>query len=171
MRKPASDEEIGALNPALISLVEDLAFDEVLVKNTVELTNYFRNLEQSKWDYAYGEGKWTIKEVLSHLIDVERIMANRALYALRGQSKVSLPNMDENGFQENVNLEKRTPESIIAEFEIVRKATEILFSNISDEESKRMVLCNNKPTSARAFAFLIAGHGKHHLNILEERYF
>jgi hypothetical protein len=123
-----------------------------------------------KLDYKYAPGKWTIKELLMHLIDTERVFAYRALVAARGDTSTPHYRMDEELYASNVDVSQRTLESLILEFQAVRSATEKLFENITDAQSKSRCNVVTHPMTARAIGYFMIGHVRHHLKIIEERY-
>lgn len=143
---------------------------DVLKQNTAKAINKFKNIAPEKHNYAYAEGKWTIKEMLMHIIDTERVMAYRALVAARGDGKTQLYSMDQNLYAQNVNVAKRTIDDMLEEFTALRTATGKLFENLTEEQSKQTAHVVNHHTTARALGYVIAGHVEHHINILNERY-
>lgn len=122
-----------------------------------------------KWDHRYAEGKWSIKEMIQHLIDAERIFAYRALCIARGE-KASLPGFDENSYAEASKAGRRTKEELIDEFETARQSTRQLFACFDGEQLGATGIANNNSVSVNGIGFIIPGHVQHHLNILEERY-
>ena len=119
--------------------------------------------------YRYAEGKWTIKEVLVHIIDDERIYAYRALRFARND-KTELPGFDQDPYAFYSNANVRSIESIIEEYEAVRMSTITLFNGFSDDVMLRSGVANNNEVTVRALGYHIAGHELHHLNILKNRY-
>lgn len=120
-------------------------------------------------NFAYAEGKWTVKEVLIHCIDTERIFATRALTFARGDKQV--PNSyDENLYGANCNAGTRTLTDIIEEFEAVRHSNICLFRSINTENLKKSGLSPSGPATVNSVGFTICGHTQHHLNIIKERY-
>lgn len=122
-----------------------------------------------KWDYAYAEGKWTIKEVVQHMIDAERIFAYRALRIAR-KDETPLPGFDENTYAPASEAGRRTAAELIEEFVTVRKTTELLFRSFTNEMLQHKGTASNQPISVNALGFITLGHFYHHKNILEERY-
>lgn len=122
-----------------------------------------------KADYRYAEGKWTIKEVLLHLIDTERIFAYRALSFARGDKNV-LPGYDENEYAKYYSTDKRTLQQVYAELKVVRDATIHLFQSFDEEALLRSGIANGNPISVTALGYAIAGHANHHFNVIKERY-
>jgi hypothetical protein len=119
--------------------------------------------------FRYAEGKWSVKEVTGHLSDGERVLAYRLLRVARGD-QTPLPGYDENAFVAGSNADRRTLGDLAAEFAAVRVTTLALVTSLDDEALLRRGTVNNWPLSARALAFIIAGHFQHHVNILRERY-
>src|ERR1044072_249110 len=125
--------------------------------------------DQSAAGLTYAAGKWTLKEVLGHLIDDERIFAYRALCVARGDER-PLPGFDENEYVAGANFERRALAELLAEYRSVRQASIALFASLSDEASLRRGTVNGYSASARGLAFHVAGHEIHHLRTLRERY-
>jgi uncharacterized damage-inducible protein DinB len=125
--------------------------------------------DESAAGFTYAPGKWTLKEVLGHLIDDERIFAYRALCVARGDER-PLPGFDENEYVAGANFEQRMLADLLAEYRSVRQASIALFASLSDEASLRRGTVNGYSASARGLAFHVAGHELHHLRTLYERY-
>lgn len=118
---------------------------------------------------TYAPGKWTLKQVVGHLSDDERVYAYRTLCVARGDS-TPLPGFDEKGYVENAGFERRSFASLLAEYRAVRDSTILLCSTFSPEAWRRRGNANGHVVSARGLAFHIAGHELHHLRILREKY-
>jgi uncharacterized damage-inducible protein DinB len=116
-------------------LVPEGAYLESLRQNSKETVRFFAALPKEKFDYRYAPGKWTIKELLMHLIDTERVFCYRALAAARGDTTPHF-RMDEELYAKNVDVSPRTLESLLSEFQAVRTASERLFENITDAQSR-----------------------------------
>jgi DinB superfamily len=119
--------------------------------------------------FTYAPGKWTVKEVLGHLSDDERIFAYRALCVARGES-APLPGFDENEYVAGANFESRSLTDLIAEYRSVRHASITLYESLDDAGSLRRGTVNGYSASARGLAFHVAGHELHHLRTLREKY-
>lgn len=130
---------------------------------------FVQNIPMDKFDYRYAEGKWTIKEIIQHLIDTERIFAYRALRISRNDS-TPLPGFDENEYVVNTNASERNLQGLLTEMAVVRQATLSLFNSFSKEQLLRIGIASDKNISVRAIGFLIIGHQVHHQRIFEERY-
>lgn len=141
-----------------------------LEKATAEIKNFLPQLPEAKADYRYGDNKWTVKEVLQHTIDTERVMAYRALVIARGDT-IALPGFDENSYARVANVEHRTLAELTSELIAVRKASLFLFQSFDEGAYSRQGTVNNYPASVLGIAYILVGHQRHHLAILQERYF
>ena len=169
MQRPISNEYNQYFQSYIILVPEGDYFD-LLEQNTADAVRFFEEIEPEKHNYRYAEGKWTIKDVLMHLIDTERVMSYRALVAARGDSKTPLPYMDEDAYAQNVNTFDRDMDSLIDEFMVVRSATGYLFEYLTDEQSKLIGNAHAHPITPRALGYIIIGHVQHHINVIQERY-
>ncbi len=120
-------------------------------------------------NFRYAEGKWSVKEVVGHMVDTERIMCYRALCVARGEQN-SLPGFDENSYVTTANFSSRELYDLSHEFGAVREATLSFFKKISEEDLDRKGIANNKPVSARTILYIIVGHQLHHMAVLKEKY-
>lgn len=128
-----------------------------------------RQLPAEKWDFRYAADKWTIKEAIIHMIDTERIIAYRALRISRND-KTPLPSFEQDDYVPFYGVAERSPESIIAEYDAVRKANLLFFNYLPADAWERIGTASNNPNSVRALAFTIAGHELHHIQLFRERY-
>lgn len=128
-----------------------------------------RGLDEARGGHRYAPGKWTIREVMAHLIDAERIFAYRALRIARGDA-TPLPGFDENAYAEAAEAESRTLADLADELEHVRLGNLAMFRAMSDEALARLGTASGGPVSARALAWIMAGHEMHHVALLRERY-
>lgn len=152
-----------------INHVEQNDLKEALDVQTPALIGLLENLPPEKRDYRYGEDKWTIKEVLQHIIDAERIFAYRALCFAR-KDQTSLPSFDENSYADNAKAGKRNWNDMVEEFRIVRHSTKLLFDSFDEEQLDSTGIANNNPVYVSAIGFIIVGHATHHVKIIKERY-
>ncbi len=134
-----------------------------------EFIKFVRNIPMDKFDYQYQVGKWTIKEIIQHLIDSERVFGYRALRISRND-KTPLPGFDENSYVDNSNGKDRSLQSLLTEMAVVRQSTLSLFNSFSQEQLSNIGIASNKEVSVRAIGFIIIGHQKHHQKIFSERY-
>lgn len=130
---------------------------------------FISKIPESKGDYAYADGKWSIKQVLQHLVDTERVMAYRALRIARGD-KTPIPGFDQDVFARSANVSSRTLADLMQEFSLIRQSSQHLFQSFQDEEMSHLGTASDNPVSVRALAYIILGHTLHHQRILEERY-
>lgn len=128
-----------------------------------------RSISGERLLFRYAAMKWTIKEVLVHIVDDERIYAYRALRFARND-KTELPGFDQDHFSLNSNANERSIEDILEEYSAVRKATITLFNGLSDQALLRKGTANNNQATVRALGYHIAGHELHHINIIKNKY-
>jgi DinB superfamily len=138
-------------------------------KNTKAFRKLLKHIPAKKRNYAYTEGKWTVQELLQHIIDGERVFAYRALTFAR-KDGTPLPPFDENTWAASANQLIRSWDDMIEEFKALRKSTELLFASFRDEELLFTGTASNKPVNALALGYIIAGHVQHHMTIITERY-
>ncbi len=135
-----------------------------------EFEESLSELSKKKQLYAYETGKWTVKEVVQHIIDTERVFCYRALCFARND-KTSLPGFDQDLFVANVDANARNWTDLLAEMAIVRQGTILLFKSFSDLALLKIGESSGKKMSVRAIGFLCSGHQIHHIKVLKERYF
>lgn len=128
-----------------------------------------RSIPEDRAAHRYAPEKWTIRQVLLHVADVERVMGYRALRAARGDG-TPLPGFDENAWAGIATGDGRTLASLASELAAVREATLWLLAGIDDSAAGRQVTANGNAVSVRALAWIIAGHERHHVRLLRERY-
>lgn len=145
------------------SILDNLELSQSAFKKT------FENLPVEKQNYAYAEGKWTLKELIQHIIDTERVFCYRALCFSRND-KTLLPGFDENLFVENAGVDGRNFEDLLAEMTVVRAGTIFLYKSFSEEALLRIGVGSGNERSVRALGYLFSGHQIHHLNTVKERY-
>lgn len=126
-------------------------------------------VDEAKAMHRYAEGKWSVKEVIGHLSDCERVFAYRALRIARADT-TDLPGFDENAWMPAAGFDRRTLADVVAEFASVRAATLTLFRSFDEAALVRRGTANGNPVSVRALAMILAGHELHHLTLLRERY-
>lgn len=154
---------------AYIGLVPDENILQHLSNNVKASRKQVESLSDEKLSTPCAEGEWTIKEILMHVIDTERIFAYRALRIGRGDT-TSLPGFEQNDYVPTSQANQRTIEDILEEFEAVRTASISLFKNLPEEAYTRTALCSNNKTSVRALVYQIVGHELHHYKSIEENY-
>ncbi len=161
--------EYSNFNATYIKAAANVELIEELEICLHEFIRFVQNIPMDKFDYRYAEGKWTIKDIIQHVIDTERIFAYRALRISRNDT-TPLPGFEENDYVENTKANERGIQDLLAEFSAVRYATLFLFKSFSEEQLKRMGTASGTAISVRAIGFIIIGHQKHHQNVFQERY-
>ncbi len=141
----------------------------LLEELTPVLESFYTNLPESKADYAYAPGKWTLKEVLQHVTDTERIFSYRLLRIAR-KDATPLPSFEENDYVANADANRRSFDAIKQEFLAVRKASNLLIESLTPAQLNNRGIVSGTETSANAIAFILFGHLMHHKAVIEERY-
>jgi len=145
------------------SLVEEL---EISLHRFIR---FVQDIPMDKFDYRYAEGKWTIKDIIQHIIDAERVFAYRALCFSRND-KTELPGFEEDDYVMEANGTKRSIMELLTELSAVRHSTILLFKSFSEEQLLRIGIACDNPMSVRAIGFVMIGHQNHHQKVFEERY-
>lgn len=130
---------------------------------------FVQDIPMDKFDYRYAEGKWTIKDIIQHLIDCERVFSYRALRFARND-KTELPGFEEDNYASDANANKRSIMELLTELSAVRHSTIYLFKTFAEEQLLRIGIASENQMSVRALGFVIIGHQNHHQRIFEERY-
>lgn len=159
-------------NPYYRTYIE--ALGEVTLMDTLrkQLKNYpqfLASIPQEKLSYKYAEGKWTVAEVLLHVLDTERVFQYRALRFAR-KDLTPLPGFNQDDYVPHSAANSRSIESLIKEYKAVRESTISLFENFNAATLKLKGVASNSPMSVAALGFITCGHQKHHRNILREKY-
>jgi uncharacterized damage-inducible protein DinB len=152
-----------------IALVPSGDFLEILRGQRQELTKQLSPLSEQQADFRYAPGKWSIKEVLGHVNDTERIFAYRLLRIGRGD-QTPLPGFEQDDYIQTGNFSGRTLKDLLDEFSAIREATIALVRSMDNAAWLRRGVASQKEITATALAFVIAGHVRHHQKLLEERY-
>lgn len=134
-----------------------------------ETTSLLRGVDPARTTSGYAPGKWSIRDVVLHMADTERIMSYRALRIARGDT-TPLASFDENAYTPMAGANARSMESLLEELAAVRRATVALFEGLPDEAWVRRGTASGKPVSVRGLAWIIAGHERHHVAVIRERY-
>lgn len=171
--KSISKPEPGEYAPYTIMYIGLMPDDGLILKhledNLRATTDFMRALPQEKLYYRYAEGKWTIKEILAHLIDDERIYAYRVLRFARND-QTELPGFEQDAYAVESGANERSLDDLLEEFAAVRKSTIALFNSFDDRVLTRSGVASGNVMSVRAVAYHIAGHELRHLNMIKERY-
>lgn len=152
-----------------VDVVQENNLKDALRNSLKFTTEVIEVANDEKANYQYAPEKWTIKKLLSHITDTERIFAYRALRLSRLDATL-LSGFDENFYAQNSNCSQRNITQLLAEYESVRTSTQALFEYMTDEMLDFKGTANTVSVTARGIGFMIAGHNIHHLNILKERY-
>lgn len=161
--------EFAPYHQAYLELVPPGILVEELEISVHDFIRFVQSLPMDKYDYRYAEGKWTIKDIIQHLIDSERVFAYRAMRIARND-KTPLPGFDENEFAAEANGNSRHLRDLLTELAVVRQASINLFKTFDEEIFARTGTASGFSISVRALGFLIIGHQKHHEKIFTERY-
>jgi hypothetical protein len=152
-----------------VSYVKEDNLLDALVNNKATMFTFLKSIPADKMNFCYAIGKWTIKEVLMHIVDTERIMACRALSIARGETQL-LPGFDENMYVAKSFANDRKTESFFEEYLTVRDATMSLFKYMDVDAMKIIGTANNRQFSPLSLGYIIAGHELHHIKVIKERY-
>ena len=163
------DEFAGYYATYISQITNEYNLIEELEISVHRLIKFVQNIPLDKFDYRYAEGKWTIKDILQHLIDSERIFAYRALRFARND-KTELPGFEEKDYAAIANAGKRSIQDLLSEMAVVRQATLAMFKSFSEEELLLKGIASHNTISVRALGFVIIGHQNHHQRIFQERY-
>jgi hypothetical protein len=152
-----------------IGLVPEGDIIKILKKQIKDFEKLCKGISPKKALYRYAPEKWTVKEVIGHIIDTERVMAYRALsFARNGQN--NLPGFDQDEYIRSSNFNNVKMNDLIDEFCAVRKSNIFMLNALTEVETKRSGLANNNQVSVRALAYIMAGHALHHINVIKEKY-
>lgn len=152
-----------------IGHVKEEDLKEAFLNQQEVVDNFFHRISEEKSGYAYAPGKWTLKELLQHLIDTERIFNYRSLAFARKET-ASLPGFEEDLYAENSFANERTWHSLIDELKALRLSTVLLYNSFNTDMLNHSGICNNKPNTVIALGFATVGHLSHHVSIIESRY-
>jgi len=152
-----------------ISKVKENDLISALRNSTSELFSLLKAIPKEKHDYRYAEGKWTIKEVVQHMLDGERVFTYRALRFAR-KDDTALPGFDENLFAQTAKADKRNWNDMVEEFTALRKSTEAMFASFDNEQLEQTGIASENSIYVLGIGFIVAGHVNHHCQIVKERY-
>ncbi len=169
MAKPNTTDYPAYFSGYIEEVPED-DLSEALKKQANIIPNFLNSISEDKSTYSYAEGKWSIKRMMQHITDTERIFNYRALCIARGEAKCLLA-FDENIYADNSNADVRSWQSLVDEFNNVRRSTEDLYNSFNEEKLDRKGLSgNNDVVSVLSYGFITIGHLYHHKRIIRERY-
>ncbi|HEX9000196.1 MAG TPA: DinB family protein [Blastocatellia bacterium] len=170
MKATPAKDEYAPYYEKYTSLVPEGDIVAALEQQPAATLALLRSLSEEQGNHRYAPEKWSIKELVGHVIDTERIFAYRALRIARGDT-TPLPGFEQDGYITNGNFDARRLSDLAAEFETVRQSTLFLLRHLSDEAWARRGVASENEVTVRALAHIIAGHELHHLEILRSRYF
>jgi len=162
----------GEYNPHFeryVARVPETDILAVLERQAEDVRSALAAVSEERGAFRYEPGKWSIREVLGHVIDAERVFGYRALCIARGDS-TPLPGFEENDYAANAGADRASVASLVEEFRTLRRSNLLLLKRLDEAAWPRLGTANGHPTSARALAFIMAGHVRHHLAVLQARY-
>ena len=168
INRPLPDEYSAYAETYVSKVPQGADVMELLEELQTSTYNLFSNMTEEKAAYAYAKDKWTIKQVLGHMIDTERVFAFRALCFSR-ESAV-LPGFDQDVYVGNTDFNSRTIQSLAAEFRATRESNLYLFGSFNESQLNRTGIASDNQVSVKALVYITAGHELHHLKILKEKY-
>lgn len=168
LSRPQTGEYAPHFEP-YIQVAPEAELVQFLQEQPKQLREKWASVSEEQANYRYAEGKWSVKEVIGHIADTERIMQYRMLRIARGDT-TPLPGFEEELFARHAGFDRQSMEEIVKGFEIVRESTLALVRQLDDEAWARMGNVADYPATARAIAYIIAGHAEHHMRILNDRY-
>jgi len=168
VNQPKQEEYLGYYKAYV-----DLAVSKIHTHYLSEQFNKFEHVlqkgDETQQDFAYDDEKWTIRQLLRHIIDAERIFLYRAVAIARGEDQ-DLPGFDQDDYIDNGPKQEAALSDMVEEFRAARSSTEWFLKNLSDADWKRIGSANGAMVSVRALAYVLIGHTEHHYNIFKDRY-
>ena len=158
--------------PAFARYVDRVSEADALVpleSQVGELRKLVSGVAAERETYRYADGKWSVRELFGHLTDTERVIGHRAFCIGRGE-QASLPGFDENAYVANANGNARPLAQHLSEFTLVRESNLVLLRSLDTAAARRIGTANGNPASVRTMAFVLVGHVRHHLNVLQTKY-
>ncbi len=168
MDRPAAGEA-AEYYQKYIKLVPKEPLLDVLYKQNQQFGAFFAQINNDQASFRYDKGKWSIREVIGHLVDVELVFCYRALGTSRGD-KTDFPGFEEDDYVKNSRYDQMELGQLIELFYNCRRATIALFSSFDDKMMKKKGKANKNPFTVRAIGYIIAGHLIHHMKVISERY-
>lgn len=168
INKPQPDEfpPFAAGYVSLVNTPDVISLLKQLKHSTYDM---FSRMSEEKAMHTYAEGKWTLKEVLGHIIDTERTFSYRALVFSR--VSIELPGFDQDVYIANTNFNDQSIQELASEYKAVRESTIFLYKAFTAEQLTRKGIASGYPVSVRGLVYMTAGHELHHLKLIKERYF
>jgi uncharacterized damage-inducible protein DinB len=169
MKQMLESNEYASYYSTYVDLVPEGDMISILMHQMEETEDIIKDLTEQQAHFSYGVGKWSIKEVIGHIADTERIMGYRLLSFARGE-KAELPGYDDNDYVRNASFNGLSLQDLLENFQITRKSTLQLIKSLPSEAFLRRGKANGSEVSVRALVYIIAGHELHHRNLIKERY-
>jgi DinB superfamily len=166
--RPEADEYAPSYE-GYVSLVPDGDVVETLRRQSEEVSALLAGIAEERGAYAYAPGKWSIKQVVGHLIDGERVFSYRALAVARGE-RAALPGMDQDEYMAGADFDARTLADLAEEFAHLRRANLLMLRALSEDAWSRRGVASGCEVTVRALVYIIAGHAAHHVQVLRTRY-
>jgi hypothetical protein len=164
-----SNEEYNVLFERYVKLVPEGDIPDILTQSLKNTTDVFSTVSEDRANYRYAPGKWKLKEVLGHITDNERIMSYRLLRIARGD-KTPLAGYDQEALMGGASFDTCPLPDLLEDYTVVRRATITLLRGLSKEAWSRRGIVNESESSAKAWAYIIAGHELHHMKVIKEKY-
>lgn len=152
-----------------ISLVPEDELSEAFINQSASFIRFLETIPTEKYDYSYAPGKWTIQEVLQHVLDAERIFAYRALRFSR-KDPTPLPGFDENNYVIHAHAHSRNWDKLVEEFKVLRRSSQLLFNSFDEEQLQAGGTASNGPGYVLGLGYILLGHAIHHQQVTKERY-
>lgn len=168
LQRPA-DSEYAPYYKQYIALVPDINILDYLESQKTDTVSFFKSIDKDLLDLRYAPEKWTIREILEHVTDCERIFAYRALCIGRGD-RTPFPGFDQDNYVEASNAGQREFNELIKEFDTLRIANLVMFNGFTDEIWDRRGIAGKNKLTVRSVPYIISGHLQHHIRIINERY-
>ncbi|MCZ8534825.1 DinB family protein [Psychrobacillus psychrodurans] len=169
MQKILGKDEYAPYYQSYVELVSEGDFVNLLEEGIGKTTQLVSHLSEEQGMFRYAAEKWTVKELLGHMADTERIMAHRLLSVVRGDA-VSLPGFDEEVYVQAASFNEQSVNDLLQNLQAVRSSTIHLMKSIDAESMQKSGTANNSNVTVRALVVIILGHELHHCNILKDRY-
>lgn len=166
--RPTSNDYAPPYAGYVANVPEDDIFSTLEQQSTIT-QQLLASIDESKGAFRYAEGKWSVKEVIGHFIDAERIFAYRMLAIARGEQQ-PLPGFEENDYVENADFDRWKLTDLAEHYALVRRSTIVLMRNFSEEAWDRRGIASDNPIAVRAIPWIMVGHERHHGKVLRERY-
>jgi len=168
MTRPVAGE-YGPSHAGYVALVEEEDILSAMEQQSSAMQKFLASLDETKAAHRYAEGKWSVKEVIGHLVDSERIFGYRGLAIARGEQQ-PLPGFDQQPYVDNASFDDWKLGDLAEIYALTRRANIVFFKNLRPEVWDHRGTASNAPLSVRGVAYVIVGHERHHLQVLHDRY-